>query len=67
MDTEEAIDRGIRFLEEKAGHYTHKLENIKLAGAIWIIRFNVGFFEDVRVELKIDDATERVVSYEQLK
>ncbi|MBN1762982.1 MAG: hypothetical protein JW878_07920 [Methanomicrobia archaeon] len=64
MDTEEAIDRGIKFLE-KTGYYTYKLESIKLEGDIWIVRFNVGFLEDARVELKIDDDTGRVISYDQ--
>jgi hypothetical protein len=67
MDVEEAIEKGIRFLEEKAGHYTHTLESVRLDGGVWILRFDVGFLEERKVEVKISDDTGRLVSYERFK
>ncbi len=67
MDIEEAIDRGIEFLEEKAGYYTYKLESVKLEENVWVVRFDVGAFEEKIVELKIDDKTERIIGYERPK
>ena len=67
MDTEEAVERGIEFLQDKAGYYTHKLENVKLEENVWVVRFDVGVFEEKIVELKIDDKTEKIVEYEQPK
>ena len=65
MNTEEAIDRGIGFLEDKAGYYTHKLESVKLEENVWVVRFDVGAFEEKIVEVKIDDKTERITGYER--
>jgi hypothetical protein len=64
MNTEEAIDRGIEFLESKAGYYTHKLESVKLAENVWTVRFDVGPIVEKIVEVQIDDKTERIIGYE---
>jgi hypothetical protein len=55
MDTEEAIDRGIEFLDNKAGYYTPKLEGVKLEENAWVVRFDVGVTVVKIVEVKIDD------------
>lgn len=65
MDTEEAIDRGVKFLEEKAGYYAYKLISVELEESVWVVRFNVGAFIDEIVELQIDDGTERIIKYER--
>lgn len=67
MDTEEAVDRSIEFLENKAGYYTHRLESAKLEGNVWVMRFDVGTFAVKIVEVKIDDKTERILGYERPK
>ena len=67
MDTEEAVERGIEFLENKAGYYTHRLESVKIEKNIWAMRFDVGAFAEKIVELKIDDETEKIVGYERPK
>jgi hypothetical protein len=67
MDTEEAVERGTKFLQDKAGYYTHKLVSVKLEENVWVVRFDVGAFEEKIVELKIDDKTEKIVEYEQPK
>jgi hypothetical protein len=43
------------------------LENVKLEENVWVVRFDVGVFEEEIVELKIDDKTERIVEYERPK
>ena len=67
MDTEEAVERGTKFLQDKAGYYTHKLVSVKLEENVWVVRFDVGAFEEKIVELKIDDKTERIIEYERPK
>ncbi len=67
MDTEEAVERGTKFLQDKAGYYTHKLVSVKLEENVWVVRFDVGAFEEKIVELKIDDKTERITEYERPK
>jgi len=67
MDTEEAVDRSIEFLESKAGYYTHKLESVKLEENVWAMRFDVGAFVEIIVELKIDDKTGKITKYERPK
>ncbi len=67
MDTEEAVDRSIEFLENKAGYYTHRLESVKLEENVWVMRFDVGVFAVKIVEVKIDDKTERIIGYERPK
>jgi len=52
MDTEEAVERGTKFLQDKAGYYTHKLVSVKLEENVWVVRFDVGAFEEKIVELK---------------
>jgi len=67
MDTEEAVERGTKFLQDKAGYYTHRLESVKLEENVWVVRFDVGAFAEKIVELKIDDKTEKILEYEQPK
>ena len=67
MDTEEAVDRSIEFLENKAGYYTHRLESVKIEENVWAMRFDVGTFAEKIVELKIDDKTEKILEYERPK
>ena len=67
MDTEEAVDRSIEFLENKAGYYTHRLESVKIEENVWAMRFDVGAFAEKIVELKIDDKTEKILEYERPK
>jgi len=67
MNTEEAIDRGREFLEDKAGYFTHKLESVEFEENVWVVRFDVGAFEEKIVEVKIDDKTERIIGYERSK
>ena len=67
MDTEEAVERGIEFLQDKAGYYTHKLVSVKLEENVWVVRFDVGAFVETIVEVKIDDKTEKIVEYERPK
>ncbi len=67
MDTEEAVDRSIEFLENKAGYYTHRLESSKLEENVWVMRFDVGVFAVKIVEVKIDDKTEKIIGYGQPK
>jgi len=67
MDTEEAVERGIEFLENKAGYYTHRLESCKLEENVWVMRFDVGAFVEIIVELKIDDKTGKIIGYGQPK
>lgn len=67
MDTEEAVERGIGFLQDKAGYYTHRLESVKIEENVWAMRFDVGAFTEKIVELKIDDKTEKIVGYERPK
>jgi hypothetical protein len=67
MDTEEAIDRSIEFLENKAGYYTHRLESAKLEENVWVMKFDVGTFAMKIVEVKIDNKTERIIRYERPK
>ncbi len=67
MDTEEAVDRSIEFLENKAGYYTHRLESCKLEENVWVVRFDVGVFAVKMVEVKIDDKTEKIIGYGQPK
>ena len=67
MDTEEAVERGIEFLEDKAGYYTHQLVSVKLEENVWVVRFDVGPFVEIIVEVKIDDKTERIIEYERPK
>jgi hypothetical protein len=67
MDTEEAVERGIEFLQNKAGYYTHRLISVKLEENVWIVRFDVGAFAERMVEVKIDDKTERIIEYERPK
>jgi len=65
MDTEEAVERGIEFLENKAGYYTHRLGSVKFEGNVWVVRFDVGTFAVKIVEVKIDDKTEKITGYEK--
>jgi hypothetical protein len=67
MDTEEAVERGTKFLQDKAGYYTHKLVSVKLEENVWVVRFDVGPFVETIVEVKIDDKTERITEYERPK
>ena len=67
MDTEEAVDRGIEFLENKAGYYTHRLESCKLEENVWVMWFDVGVFAVKIVEVKIDNKTEKIIGYGQPK
>ncbi len=63
MDTEEAVEKGTKFLQDKAGYYTCRLESVKFEENVWIVRFDVGAFEEKIVEVKIDDKTERITEY----
>lgn len=65
METEEAIEKAIEFLERKAGYYAHRLLGVKLEGNVWKIKFDVGVFAEKLIELEIDDKTGRVVKYEK--
>jgi hypothetical protein len=67
MDTEEAVERGIKFLQDKAGYYFCRLESVKFEESVWVMRFDVGAFEEKIVELKIDDETEKIIKYERPK
>ena len=67
MDTEEAVDRSIEFLENKAGYYTHRLESCKLEENVWVMRFDVSVFAVKIVEVKIDNKTEKIIGYGQPK
>ena len=65
MDTEEAVERGTKFLQDKAGYYTRRLVSVKLEDNVWVVRFDVGAFEEKIVELEIDDKTEKITKYER--
>ena len=65
MDTEEAIEKGIEFLERKAGFSIHQLQSVNLERDIWVLRFDVGAFVEKLVELRIDDTTGRIINYER--
>ena len=65
MDTEEAVERGTNFLQDKAGYYTRRLVSVKLEDNVWVVRFDVGAFEEKIVELEIDDKTEKITKYER--
>jgi len=67
MDTEEAVERGTKFLQDKAGYYTRRLVSVKFEENVWIVRFDVGAFEEKIVEVKIDDKTEKIIEYERPK
>ena len=69
MDTEEAVEKAIHFLENKAGYLTHKLESIQLdkTKQEWQLRFDVGLFFVVIVDMRIDDETGRIIAYESPK
>jgi uncharacterized protein YxjI len=63
METEEAIEKAIEFLEKKGGYYTHRLLGIKLEGNVWKMEFDTSIFTKNIIELEIDDKTGRVVRY----
>lgn len=69
MDTEEAIEKAIQFLENKAGYHTHKLESVQLdkTKQEWHLRFDVGLFFVEIVDMRIDDETGRITAYESPK
>ncbi|MDF2954938.1 hypothetical protein [Candidatus Alkanophaga liquidiphilum] len=65
MDTEEAVERAVRFLEEKAGYYTHRLVSVRLDKDRWHLEFDVGALLKEIVKIVIDDKTGRVVEFER--
>jgi len=67
MEVEEVVERAIDFLEHKAGYYTHRLESVKLEKGIWIIRFDVAVFGREIIEIRIEDDTGRIISYERIQ
>jgi len=69
VETEEAVERAIQFLEKKAGYYTHKLISVKFdeSTKVWSLQFDVGLFGEQRVNITIEDETGKVLSYERPK
>ena len=67
MDTEEAVERGIKFLQDKAGYFLCRLESVKFEENVWVVRFDVGAYVEKIVELEIDDKTEKITKYERPK
>ncbi|MHC1585369.1 MAG: hypothetical protein ACXQS7_03790 [Candidatus Syntropharchaeia archaeon] len=65
MDTEEAVERAVRFLEEKAGYYTHHLVSVRLDKDRWYLEFDVGALYKEIVKVIIDDKTGKVVEFER--
>jgi len=65
METEEAVEKAIEFLERKGGQYIHRLLSIKLEGNVWKAKFDTGTFAKKVIELEVDDKTGRVVKYEE--
>lgn len=62
MDLEEAVDVGIRFLEEKAGYQMHQLESVGLKNKIWVLRFDASYILGRnKIELRIDDTSGKVI------
>ncbi len=65
LTTEEVIDIAIRFLEEKAGYYFHKLISVKYdeKSKKWYLEFKVSILLEEYVKIAIDE-TGKVVEYE---
>ena len=69
MDTEQAIEMAIQFLEQKAGFTLHKLKKVRLNKnqKEWRLQFDVGLFWSELVDITLDDETGRVTHYESPK
>lgn len=67
MDTEEAVERALQFLERKAGYYTHRLTSVHFdkSKKEWLLKFDVGLFKVIIVNITLDDDTGSVTSYER--
>jgi len=65
VETEEAIDKAVEFLERKGGQPIHRLVSVKLQENVWKLKFDTGIFSNRLIELEVDDKTGKVVKYEE--
>ena len=66
MNLEEVVEKAEEFLEKRRYNF-FKLEKIVREDKIWNLLFDVGVFDVKNLEIKIDDNTGRVVSFEKLQ
>ena len=66
MKLEEVVEKAEEFLEKRRYNF-FKLEKIVREDKIWNLLFDVGVFDVKNLEIKIDDNTGRVVSFEKLQ
>lgn len=66
MNLEEAVEKAIQFLEEKASYFFHRLRkaDFRKEEGKWYLEFDVGILSEKVVKIIIDDSDGRIVYYE---
>ena len=67
MDLEEAVERGKKFLQDKADYPLCRLLSVDFEEDAWVVRFYASAFEEGIVKIMIDNKTGKIIGYEQSK
>jgi len=65
VDLEEAVEKALEFLTQKAGYHFTQLLSARLEDSVWVLEFDTGILAPRIVIVKIDSRTGKVVGFEQ--